>query len=332
MDPVAVPLAHQAWFEPAPPATDWAFLAEGRTLLLLAGALAVVGLVRLANRFRDGIDIPFLARAAPWMPFAIRLHLAVSLVGMLSLGAYLSPAMDLETTPLGILLGTVAALTAVGMAVGYRTRYAAALLIVAGPLGMIEFGIAPVLQRVDLLGMALFLLILGPGRWSADHELGTEPDHFDWSPEGMRRIWEAVLVLRVAAGAALIVVAMHEKLLNPDYALEFLEHHPDLHLARHLDLPLSDIEFVRVAGAIEVLFGLLLISGALPQAIVVIAGIPFNVTLWFFGVHELVGHLPVYGAMLLILIFGCDPRLRPLVYRFRPPEPAAADLRSTGRQ
>jgi hypothetical protein len=76
---------------------------------------------------------------------------------------------------------------------------------------------------------------------------------------------------------------------------------------------MSDLEFARVAGCIEVLFGLLLISGALPQAIVLIAGVPFNATLWFFGNTELVGHLPVYGAMLVLLVWGSDPTLRPLV-------------------
>jgi hypothetical protein len=82
-----------------------------------------------------------------------------------------------------------------------------------------------------------------------------------------------------------------------------------------------------VAGAIEVLFGLLLISGALPQAIVLIAGIPFNATLWFFGNLELVGHLPVYGTMLVLLVYGSSPELRPLVPRLWPfsrAEPRAA--------
>jgi hypothetical protein len=88
-------------------------------------------------------------------------------------------------------------------------------------------------------------------------------------------------------------------------------------VANQLGLPISDIEFVRLAGVIEILFGLLLISGALPQVIILIAGVPFNATLWFFGVNELLGHLPIYGAMLVILVFGSDPNLRGLVYRFR---------------
>ena len=67
------------------------------------------------------------------------------------------------------------------------------------------------------------------------------------------------------------------------------------------------------------LFGLLLISGALPQACILIAGIPFNATLWFFGANELMGHLPIYGAMLAILVYGSDPRLRPAVSSLLPP-------------
>jgi hypothetical protein len=132
----------------------------------------------------------------------------------------------------------------------------------------------------------------------------------------------AIFALRVAAGSALIIVALYEKLINPQLALDFLQEHPDLQLAHQLDLPLSDLEFVRLAGAIEVLFGLLLISGALPQAIVLIAGIPFNATLWFFGINELVGHLPIYGAMLAILVFGSHPLLRSTVYGWGRPAPS----------
>jgi len=33
----------------------------------------------------------------------------------------------------------------------------------------------------------------------------------------------------------------------------------------------------------------------------------------FFGNTELVGHLPIYGAMLVLLVYGSDPQLRPTV-------------------
>jgi uncharacterized membrane protein YphA (DoxX/SURF4 family) len=127
----------------------------------------------------------------------------------------------------------------------------------------------------------------------------------------------AMLLLRVAAGVALIAVAGYEKLFNPQLALDFLAAHPDLQIARELGIGLSNVQFIRAAGAIEVLFGLLLISGALPQVIVLVAAVPFTSTLWLFGVNELLGHLPIYGAMLVILIYGSHPQLRRTVYSFR---------------
>jgi hypothetical protein len=298
------PLAHETWFESGHRDLDWSFAGETATLLLLAGAVLVTLAVRALSRIRDGVDVPFLARMAPWMPFAVRMHLAVSLIGLLSLGVYLSPAMDLEANLPGILLGANMAIVAILMATGWHTREGAWLLIVLGPLGMIEFGVSPVLQRLDVLGLAVFVLCTGPGRWSADMELGIarEPSLDDQA----RGVW----ALRVGAGLALIVVAFAEKLANTDLALAFLADHPDLNVAQAIGLDWSDLRFIRVAGAIEVLFGLLLISGALPQAVVVIAGVPFNASLWFFGVNELLGHLPVYAAMLVLLVYGSDRELR----------------------
>ena len=317
--------AHETWFTDGPFPTDWSFAGESLTLGFLVAALAVTLIVRLVGRSFPGVDVPFLARLAPWMPFAVRMHLGVSLVGLLSMGVYLSPAMDLEPTFGGFALGATMAAVAVLMITGWHARAAAGLLVAAGPLGMLEFGVSPVLQRADLLGLAVFILFAGAGRWSADGESArfAEPSLAD--------LGKAIWALRVGAGVALIVVAFAEKLANPAMALAFLAEHPDFNVAALAGLPIGDLEFVRMAGAVEVLFGLLLISGALPQAIVLIAGIPFNATLYFFGTDELLGHLPVYGAMLVLLVYGSHPQLRPAVSalwpfgrpRVRAPEPVS---------
>jgi hypothetical protein len=310
-----VPLAHETWFDHGVYPTDWGFAGEQLTLAFLAAALLLTIAVRLLARIVPGVDVPALGRLAPFMPFAIRLHLAVSTLGLLSLGFYLSPAMDLKANLAGVLLGAVMAVVAITMASGWRARWGAALLIVAGPLGMVEFGIWPVLQRIDVLGLAVYVLATGPGRWSADMETGRagEPALVDHA----RAIW----ALRVAAGTSLIVVAFAEKLVTPALATHFLADHPELNVAQQLGIAMSDLEFARLAGGIEVLFGLLLISGALPQACIVLVGIPFNATLWFFGANELMGHLATYGAMLALLVYGSDPQLRPTVSLRLPPSP-----------
>jgi hypothetical protein len=317
--------AHETWFTDGPFPSDWSFAGETLSLALLTAALAVTLLVRLVALRAPGVDVPFLARLVPWMPFAVRIHLGVSLVGLLSMGVYLSPAMDLEPTIGGIALGATMGAVAILMITGWHARAAAALLVAAGPLGMIEFGVGPVAQRADMLGLAVFILFAGAGRWAADAESGRTSD----AP--LADLAKAIWALRVGAGVALIVVAFAEKLANPAMALAFLAEHPDFNVAALVGLPMGDLEFVRLAGAIEVLFGLLLISGALSQAIVLIAGIPFNTTLWFFGTDELLGHLPVYGAMLVLLVYGSHRELRPAVSaswpfgrpRVRVPEPVS---------
>ncbi|MDQ3766040.1 MAG: hypothetical protein M3346_01680 [Actinomycetota bacterium] len=56
------------------------------------------------------------------------------------------------------------------------------------------------------------------------------------------------------------------------------------------------------------------------------AGIPFNATLFYFGSSELIGHLPVYGAMLALLVYGSDPATAPLVPKL------SLDERTTRRE
>ena len=94
-------VAHETWFTKST-AMDWSFAFEAATLALLGAALVLTLAVRLLGSRYPGVDIPFIGRMAPWMPFAVRMHLAVSLIGLLSLGYYLSPAMDLEADLAGI--------------------------------------------------------------------------------------------------------------------------------------------------------------------------------------------------------------------------------------
>ena len=73
--------AHETWFDHGVYPTDWGFTAEPLTLAFLVAALPVTIAVRLVARIFPGVDVPALGRLAPFMPFAIRLHLAVSTAG-----------------------------------------------------------------------------------------------------------------------------------------------------------------------------------------------------------------------------------------------------------
>ena len=59
----------------------------------------------------------------------------------------------------------------------------------------------------------------------------------------------------------------------------------------------------------EAALGAWLVSGVAA----LVAMVPFNATLALFGQTELVGHLPVYGVFLALLVYGSDPETAPLV-------------------
>ena len=173
---------------------------------------------------------------------------------------------------------------------GFRVRPAAALTLALGP------------------ALAVFA---GPvASWSQPGRGGRLPRE---SPGGYAPAVSdpagctALLVLRLGVGVALVSLAFSEK-FNPAMATHTLAEYPALDVFAWVGLDVAPATFVAVAGAVELLFGLLVISGALPQVAVLVAMVPFNATLALFGQTELVGHLPVYGVFLALLVYGSDPR------------------------
>jgi uncharacterized membrane protein YphA (DoxX/SURF4 family) len=306
---------HEAWFTDARPPFDWSFVVEPASVALIAAAVGVALLWRAAARRLPPPELRFLrplSRLAPYVPRLLAIHAGVSLLAQAARGTYLAPSLDLPASPLGSAVAIAEGVLGVWLVTGYRIRPAAWALVAAGPLGMPGYGIVPILERVDLLGVALFLGMLPP-----------EDDPGGAVTTTPERIRLPLFVLRLAAGGALIILAFTEKLARPDLALALLDRYPAFNVLQAFGLPIQDLTFVRIAGAVELLFGLLLISGALPQVAVIVAGIPFNATLFFLGTEELIGHLPTYGAMLALLVYGSDERLAPEVPWLPLPRPGA---------
>ena len=120
--------------------------------------------------------------------------------------------------------------------------------------------------------------------------------------------------LRIGTGLGLTIVAFTEKLANPELARVFLQHHP-LNFTAWLHIPMSDDIFVLCAGSTELLIGLCLIFGIFPRLIVASAWVLINMSLTVFNWVELVGHLPLYGVMAMLLVWtparknsGCGRR------------------------
>ena len=315
------PLAHEKWFVDAPGAfhADWGFALSGPSLALIA-VVAVVALVwHIVGGRVPRPELPFLeplGRLAPWIPRLLGIHLGVSLLSLAVQNAYLAPNLPLHDVPGGAAIAFAEGLLGVWFVTGMWLRPAGLVTLLLGPLAALLAGPVAMLEAVDLLGIALFLVVLPPSR---DRYGAVDPP-----PETAAL---AIFALRICAGLALVVLAFSEKFANPALAREFIGNYPAFDLFDLVGIPLSGDAFIRLAGAIELLFGLLLISGRMPQVAVIVAGIPFNATLFFLGRTELIGHLPVYGVMLALLVYGSSRRYADLV----PAWPVPIRRRAAGR-
>jgi uncharacterized membrane protein YphA (DoxX/SURF4 family) len=108
--------------------------------------------------------------------------------------------------------------------------------------------------------------------------------------------------VRIGLGLGLAVVAFTEKLANPALAKAFLEKYP-LNFTGWLGIPMSDEVFMLCAGSTELLIGLCLMFGFFPRTIILTAWVFINMTLTIFDWVELVGHLPLYGSMAVLLVW-----------------------------
>jgi hypothetical protein len=300
--------AHEKWFvedsEKYP--TDWMFVLRPVTLsLIVAVTLVAVAWRYAAVRFLPTPELRplrFLGALVPYVPRLLAIHLGVSLLAAAVSGHFLTHDLSVDDLPGGSALLLVEGALGIWFITGVRLRGAAVGLTLVGPLALLLTGPVGLLSAMDLLGVALFLAFVPP----SDGTFGrVEPDAVT-----LRR---GLLALRLGTGGALITLAFAEKLANPALARETVRLFPKLDVFALVGIHVPVDTFVAVAGATELLFGLLIISGALPQVAVLVAGIPFNATLILFGGTELLGHLPVYGVFLTLLVYGSDPRTAPLV-------------------
>jgi hypothetical protein len=297
--------AHERWFVDQTVGGDWAFFLSPLPLTLVA----VMAVVTLAWRWA-ALRLPVpelgalkpLGRLVPWLPRLLGIHLGVSLLVLAATGSFLTPSVsDLDGTG-GAMLLLAEAAVGIWMVAGYRLRAASGLLLGFAPALAVTAGPMALAECANLAAVAAFLVAVPPG---VQAHGATEP-----SPQRLRL---GLLMMRVGVGVALIALAFTEKFTNPVMARHTLAEYPALDVFALAGIDVAPTAFVAIAGATELLFGLLVISGALPQVAVLVAAVPFNATLVVFGQTELVGHLPVYGVFLALLAYGSNPDTAPLV-------------------
>ena len=113
----------------------------------------------------------------------------------------------------------------------------------------------------------------------------------------------ALPVLRLGTGATLLVLGFTEKILHPEFGINFLRQY-DWNFMQLLGFNYSDYLFTLSAGSVEALFGLIFILGIVTRLNALVVATFFTIPLFFLGPIELAGHVPHFAAVVLLLIFG----------------------------
>jgi uncharacterized membrane protein YphA (DoxX/SURF4 family) len=276
------------------------------TVGLIAAVVAVTILTALARRHLGRPNLfpgPVALGARPegimrfyaWVPVILGIHIALPLLVYGIQGRLFAPHLNL-TGAWQYWLGLIQVGAALALFYGGLTRLAAIGIGFAWLLGIGVFGFEPMMENTHYLGFAAFFLLAGRGPFSVDRLLFPKLD------PSSRMVQLAPVMLRIGVGISLVMVAFTEKLANPALAQSFLQQHP-LNFTGALGIPMSDATFALCAGSVELLVGLFILSGLFPRLIILVAWLPFNLTLTIFDWVELIGHLPFYGALAVLLIW-----------------------------
>ena len=292
-------LAHVKWFtDPRLHPTQYGLLLSVPVVGGFLLALAAVGIAYLIqHHVPEPKVIRSLERYAKTGPLALRVTLGVALIAASVANWLFVPSLVLDQHSIGLALRVVEAGCGLLFLAGLFTRYAALLLALLGLVAMFPFSVENILEQVHILGIAVYLFIAGPGPLSVDARREASSAR---SIEHRNAPAAAINLLRIAMGFGIAYGALTEKLLNPPLAQALLDQSPFLNILRPLGV--GDPVFIWLAGATELVIGVVILSGQITRPVMAVGFGLFTITLIVFGLPEFIGHLPYYGIMLTLFI------------------------------
>ena len=290
-------IPHVKWFtDPAPHPTDWSLLLSLPVIAAFAVALGAAAFAFvIQRRIPEPRVMQLFDRFARIVPTVLGVHVGVALIASALLGILFSPNLRPHDDALGHAILVVETMCGVMLLLGLATRAGAVLLALLGIIAMVPFSFESILENVQILGIALFLFIVGRGPYSLDRLRRVKPPiRHEEAPT-----W-ALTLLRVCLGFAIAFTALTEKLLDPGLAKALLDQKPFLNIARPFGI--EDPQFAFIAGLTELAIGAVIMSGQLTRPVMAVGAVLFTMTVAIFGWSELLGHLPFYGIMFVLFM------------------------------
>jgi len=167
-------------------------------------------------------------------------------------------------------------------------------------IAICKHGLIECLDALPIFGLAIYFVIAGRNRLSLDYVLAIDKFNF------VSMIPTAHSIVRWTMGLGLIILALDEKLLHPQLAMDLLLYIP--HLNPLHGLGLSNDMFILVSGLVELLLGVCVFLGCFPRISMLMLLFIFSATTMIFCVEEFFGHASCYGIILSIMLCGVGSR------------------------
>lgn len=191
------------------------------------------------------------------------------------------------------LVMTVLLIIGLSWVFGLLTRFTALAMIILYGLLLFKLPLDDVLEHLEYLAAAILLIVSGSGEYSLDSLLKLWHKPYDSLKNRTYLLYQQLI------GFSLVLLALDEKLLHPELSYAFLQTH-NWNFLSVLGAP--NRLFIVVMGAMELLFGLLLILNIVPRLVVLAILLTMITTACLLGITEVYGHLFAVGLVSVIWI------------------------------
>jgi hypothetical protein len=300
--PLLFPLmaqAHVQWFVTPDQMKQVSLPQDMVSLWLTLGVLACVFAAILFTRLGSAFSITekLLCRIPPvspriYMSYFMAL-IAVFLVLILLQGGFLAPNLILPESllPLGVFIQAAIVICAV-----FSVSLAGVMVLTTTLMVVLFFPSISINYLFELGAIGIFMVLNGPVISAVDKWLF--PDNT------AERFWKlSVRILRMGIGLQLVILALVEKLVQPGLGLVFVENYPFYNFFIPLGLEqVTNLHFVYFIGIAELALGAMLMFGIASRLVLVTLAAAFTTTAIIHGLHEILGHLPIFAAAVVLLL------------------------------
>jgi uncharacterized membrane protein YphA (DoxX/SURF4 family) len=170
-------------------------------------------------------------------------------------------------------------------------------------LATFKYGVVDMVDAVEMLGIAIFMLIAGRPKWRLVESIKEKEWFNKWSDY-------AVPIIRIGTGINLMVLGFTEKIFAPSLTQNFLATHSWNFMEALGFTSFTNYWFAFSAGMTEFIFGLMLLLGLVTRITTLTLACFLVTTLILLGPVELIGHLPHFAIAIVLLVFGSGNKLK----------------------